>query len=590
MNYTPKHGDTIHRDGHEPITILKLTEATAQFKRVDQVFTEPRELFDPALERAFATDGTRAMRDGVQVYPEPEVHAEPKVSMPPIPPSHTWVYRGKGFVKEGLEGIAHCVDGAEEAYGKCSPGLFGYNALGSALLHYWEAVHVTGVSGSHNAHARLSPSSSKTWTNCTLAPAYVEANRHRIPKDSGSIYSNEGTEAHDHASDVLLHKKTLDQVPEEMRDPVGTYVDHCLALVPDGVSYQVEVSIPLFYQPDESGTCDFAIVTDDRVTVRDYKHGAGVLVTSEGNTQLAIYAYSLIKTLEDIYEFTDDTVIDIKVVQPRHREADADEPWVLPLSEFREFCLYDVALQAELATKAVDAVRAAGFVEGEDVPPHEIEKVIGNIPAEFTPQEGDEGSCRWCKAKAFCGVRHAHTTGDGITSATLALMPDLTKEDRKGEPLEVIEAQVVTDVPAHLELGGTLTLDYLLGVFRNRKKIEKFLTDVEEYLENLAREQPIPGLKWVEGRAGNRAWVDEEAAENFCRNQKLKLEERAVSKLKSPTQIEALLKDKLKNVRTRNRFEELVTRSDGRPVLVPEDDKRAAIGNVMPNLTTEEDI
>lgn len=549
MNYTPKSGDTIHRDGHEPITILKFTDATAQFKRGDQTFTEPRELFDSLIGRTFTGGDTRVVRDGVQVYPFTE-----------------------NAVEAHLKTLADATKPAAEAYAK--------SETERAKVAYDELA--AGVSGSHNAHARLSPSSSKTWTNCTLAPAYVEANRHRIPKDSGSIYSNEGTEAHDHAADILLKKKTLADIPEEMRDPVGTYVDHCLALVPDGVSYQVEVSIPLFYQPDESGTCDFAIVTDDRVTIRDLKYGQGVLYSSFQNPQLSIYAYSLIKTLEDIYEFTDDTLVDIKVVQPRHREADADEPWVLPLSEFRKFCALIEAKALE-ATAAVHVIREVFKCGDRDHEPAELEQVV--TFAEFTAQEGDEGSCRWCKAKAFCGVRHAHTTGDGITSATLALMPDLTKEDRKGDPLEVIEAQVVT---THLELGGTLTLDYLLGVFRNRKKIEKFLTDVEEYLENLAREQPIPGLKWVEGRAGNRAWVNEDSADTFLKGQGLKQDDRYNYKLKSPTQIEAALKEKLKNTRTKNRFEELISRSDGSPVLVPEDDKRAALGNVMPNLSEEE--
>lgn len=559
MNYTPKSGDTIHRDGHEPITILKFTDATAQFKRGDQTFTEPRELFDSLIGRTFTGGDTRVVRDGVQVYPFTE-----------------------NAVEAHLKTLADATKPAAEAYAK--------SETERAKVAYDELA--AGVSGSHNAHARLSPSSSKTWTNCTLAPAYVEANRHRIPKDSGSIYSNEGTEAHDHAADILLKKKTLADIPEEMRDPVGTYVDHCLALVPDGVSYQVEVSIPLFYQPDESGTCDFAIVTDERVTVRDYKHGAGVLVMSEGNTQLAIYAYSLIKTLEDIYEFTDDTIIDIKVVQPRHREADADEPWVLPLSEFREFC-FEIGEKARIAAEAVDIVRVSCPPDGGDYSPEQIAGAVRDIGSVFLPQEGDEGSCRWCKAKAFCGVRHAHTTGDAITSATLALMPDLTKDERGGEPATVIDAQVVTDVPAHLEHGGTLPLDYLLGVFRNRKKIEKFLGDVEEYLENLSRENPIPGLKWVKGRDGNRSWRNEEEADTFLKGKKLKQDERYNYKLKSPTQIEALLKEELKNTRTKNRFEELISRSDGRPVLVPEEDKRTALPaptEGFTDLTADDDI
>lgn len=451
------------------------------------------------------------------------------------------------------------------------------------------------VSGSHNAHARLAPSASKTWSNCTAAPAYVEANKHMIPEDSSSVYSEEGTAAHDHAADILLKKKTLADIPLDFQDPVGTYVDHCLSLVPDGVNYEVEVQVPLFYQPDQTGTCDFAIVTDERVTVRDYKHGAGVLVTSENNPQLAIYAYSMIMYLSDLYEFTDDTLIDIKVVQPRHREADDDTAWVLPLSEFRNFCSA-LSEQAAIATEGVQAVQAnlTPVLNGVDdsYHPSEVLEAAAKTKIVFTPQEGDEGSCRWCKARGFCGARHQFNAGN-LTSGFLALIPDVPKDLAKADVAERLDFQVVTDTDNSIvpKDGDTLRLEYLIAVFKNRKKIEKFLGDVEDYLESIARDTEVQGLKWVEGRAGNRNWRDEAAAEVFCKNQKLLLEQRCTIKLKSPTQIEAMLKDNLKNARTKSRFEELVGRSEGRPVLVPVEDKRIALAapsQGFENITEEE--
>jgi hypothetical protein len=550
MKYEPKENDIITREGHEPITLTKLTKSTAKFTHMGKEYTEPRHLVDEKLGKSIE-QGAEVTRDGVRI----------------VPPSKE-IGSFRGFLKtensEPTEGInAEYTDAPFEM-------AFRTTSIASILP--------TGTSGSHNSHARLAPSHSKTWATCTAALAYCEANKHLIPEDTSSIYSNEGTIAHDHAADVLLGKKTLDEVPAEMRDPIGEYVNHCLALVPDGVRYEVEVEIPLFYQRDSKGTADFAIVTDERITVRDYKHGAGVLVTSLQNTQLAIYSYSLIKHLEDIYDFTDDTVIDIKVVQPRHHMAEDDEPWVLPLSEFREFCA-EIEKQAKVATAAVEAVREKLpplTNKEESYNPAEILSTLPDNPAVFIPQDGDGGSCRWCKISHSCGVRHAHNTG-GQTDM-LAIMPDMTAE--------VLDMEVVTDELVAKD-GETLKLEYLAAALKNRKKIEKWLGDVEDYLTRLdVRTLEKLGFKYVQGRSGNRAWISEDSAETFAKGQGLKQDERCTIKLKTPAQIEAALKEKLKNARTRNRFEALVTRSEGRPVLVPAEDKRPALpapGDVMPD-------
>lgn len=436
-----------------------------------------------------------------------------------------------------------------------------------------------GVSGSHNTHARLAPSSSKNWTLCTAAPAYVEANKHRVPKDTGSIYADEGTKAHDFAADVLLKKITPEEVPDDFREAVMSYVNHCLSHVPEGESYEVEVEVPLFYQPDETGTCDFGYVSDERVVIRDLKHGAGVLYTSHFNPQLSIYAMGFILKMEGLYEFTDDTLIDIKVVQPRHHQAEQDEAWIIPLGEFRKFC-DEIHEKAKIAQGAVEAVWNEVLAEGVDVHPEEILGLPGHR-ATFAPSDGDEGSCRWCRARGFCGVRHAEISGNAETAFALEVMPDLTKEELKAPVDERIQ---------HYLLGHTLTTGQLVAIFKNKDRIKKFLGDVEDYVQSLASTTPIPGLKWVEGRQGNRDWRNLEEAEVFLRGQKLKQEERYTFKLKSPAQIESLLKDKLKTTRTKNRFEELVTRSDGKPVLVPEEDKRPGLPSpedVMPDVSED---
>jgi hypothetical protein len=151
-----------------------------------------------------------------------------------------------------------------------------------------------GSSGSHNGHARLAPSASERWMHCT---ASVEACAGI--KDSGSEYATEGTQAHDYAEAVLSGKLPIEKVPEDFRPHVKFYTDHCQKLIQPGMVAYVESKVPLFYSPEDTGTVDFAVASEDVVRIRDLKYGAGVLVDAQDNPQLAIYAISLIRDLRE---------------------------------------------------------------------------------------------------------------------------------------------------------------------------------------------------------------------------------------------------------------------------------------------------
>ena len=447
----------------------------------------------------------------------------------------------------------------------------------------------TGITGSANDHARLSPSDSKRWTSCTGAIAYQEANAHRCPKDTGSREANEGTEAHEWAAKVLQGEITLKDVPDSFMPYVGDYVEHCLSLVPDGVKPLVEVQVPLWYQTDQTGTADFGIVTAERVTGRDLKYGAGVLVTSEDNTQLAIYTWSLIKLYEDIIDFTPETIIDLAVYQPRHREGCDQPAWITTYAELEKFCR-DIEYRAIQAREGANRVRSLiAPISERDVSCEEILEAAPGL--QFKPGEGDGGACRWCKAKAFCEARHAAIT-ENIPDAMelLSKMPDLTKEELK-LPVE----ERVNVVAAQLSCGAPLSNDYLVALFAKKKAISKLLSDVEEYLELRALEgDVIEGTKLVMGREGNRGWIDDEKADTFLANQKISADDRYVKKVISPTQAEKLLKEKLKkSKRTNTRFEDLVTRSAASKVLALADDPRDAVGSgieAMPNLDDDFEV
>ena len=444
----------------------------------------------------------------------------------------------------------------------------------------------TGITGSHSQHARLSPSDSKRWSQCTAAIAFQEANAHRVRKDEGGAYADWGTEAHEWSAKVLLDQITRDAVPTEFREVVDPYVDHCLATVPQCASYEVEVQVPLFFQEEQSGTCDFAVVTEDRIVIRDLKAGAGVLVTSDSNSQLAIYAYSLVKLYEDLYVFGPDTIVDIHAFQPRHREGAAQPHWEITLADLATFCK-DIEYRAIQARTGAERVREKIGAPGHDVSPEEILEAAPMV--RFHAEDGDGGSCRWCKCKAFCPKRLSAALGDLDTphlsaEDMLAAMPDLSKEETK---LPTEERVTLTAERLGLSALGD---DYLVTLYRRSKAITKFLDDVEEYLEGrLLDGEEVPNCKLVEGRSGNRAWVNEESADLYLK-QKLKMEERYSMKLKSPTQIESLLGDKLNATRTKNTFDKLVTRSSPKRVIALADDKRPAVASaidLMPDIGFE---
>lgn len=446
-----------------------------------------------------------------------------------------------------------------------------------------------GLTGSANTHARLSPSDSKRWTSCTASIAFQEANAHRIRKDDGGSYADWGTEAHEWAAQLLIKQITRDEVPVEFREVVDPYVDHCLATVPEGATYEVEVIVPLFFQPEQSGTCDFAVVTEERIVIRDLKAGAGVLVTSDSNSQLAIYAYSLVKLYEDLFVFGPDTIIDIHAFQPRHREGAEQKPWIITLADLATFCK-DIEYAAIQARTGAERVREKIGAPGRDVSPEEILEAAPGL--RFAPSEGDGGACRWCRCSAFCPKRLSAAL-DGLDTPQmsaedmLAAMPDLEKPETK---LPVEERVTLTSERLGLSALGD---DYLVTLYRRSKAIRRFLDDIEEYLEGrLLDGEEVDGVKLVEGREGNRAWVNEDAAETFLKGQGLKMEERFDFKLKSPAVVEKLLAEKLKTVkRTATRFNGLVTRSAAKKVIALATDNRTPVLSnisVMPDVESDE--
>ncbi len=94
--------------------------------------------------------------------------------------------------------------------------------------------------------------------------------------------------------------------------------------------------------------------------------------------------------------------------------------------------------------------------------------------------------------------------------------------------------------------------------------------------------QTIPGYKVVQGRAGNRQWVDEAEAERVLKSLKLKKDEMYTYKLISPTNATKLAKERNFTEKQTGKIEALVSRAEGKLVLAPESDKRRAVDYKSP--------
>lgn len=111
----------------------------------------------------------------------------------------------------------------------------------------------------------------------------------------------------------------------------------------------------------------------------------------------------------------------------------------------------------------------------------------------------------------------------------------------------------------------------------------------EAYSLVVEKGQRINGFKVVAGKRGGRAWISESDAEKMLKSMRLKNDVMYSQKLISPTQAEGLYKSEILGERQWDRLNELITQAEGRPLLVPESDKRHEI-EIVTDLDLLEDV
>ena len=228
-------------------------------------------------------------------------------------------------------------------------------------------------------HAVLSASSSERWLNCPPSARLCEAY-----EDKGSDYAAEGTDAHTLCEYRLKQAlgipaedpiENLSWYNEEMEECAAGYAAYVVELLETAkltcsdpvIMIEQRVDFSRWVQ-DGFGTADCILIADGVLNIVDYKHGKGVEVSAEGNTQLSLYSLGALEIFDGIYDI--DRVC-VHIFQPRKSNVVSS---MMDKSDLYEWADTELTPKAQLA------------YEGQ-----------GN----FSCGEW----CRFCKAKAECRER-----------------------------------------------------------------------------------------------------------------------------------------------------------------------------------------
>lgn len=418
-----------------------------------------------------------------------------------------------------------------------------------------------------STHAKLSPSSSKRWRSCPASIAASEG----IPRKS-SAASRSGTAEHlvssvclergldaeaflntavvfyakpeelDHEREALESEAKLDGmvvldrlvIDAESVARCQAYISYVREQVElTGSKLMVEQKLPIGFitgEKDATGTGDAVLISDDIITIIDAKFGSGRIdafeASGEPNSQLAIYAAG---ALEQFGWSGDFKHVRMAIVQPRINHVSEHSMTIEELNAFSQ----KVKADAELTRQP-------------------------NAP--FNPTNDN---CFFCPAKLQCKARE---------SAVLKTVFD------DFDDLDIAQPKVPTEINL-----GTL--------FSKIELVRKWCDDVEaQTLAALDNGKPVvraDGLsyKLVEGRKGNRQWIDEAQAIELMDSMGLPDSVIYTKKLISPSAAEKLAggrkpknmeaAEKLPIGPTRwKRLQELVIQPEGKAEVALETDPR----------------
>lgn len=385
-----------------------------------------------------------------------------------------------------------------------------------------------GVNHNERAHALLSASGAKRWLNCTPAPRLEEKFG---GADKSTSYAQEGTVAHELAELYLRYEllgnmseeefnNELDKIMsdelfnEEMLDIVPIYVDYCAQ------EYRTA-------KAQNNRAITFAV--EDKLNL------SAIIPDSFGTADCIIAADG---TLE---------VIDLKYGKgvPVYAEWNPQ----LMLYALGALSLYDIlyniqAVKLTIVQPRLDNI-SSWEISVKDLRDWAITEVKPKAQQAFSG-EGVLNSGSWCQ---FCKVRNR--------------CRKLYEESLEMAKYEFNKPELLTD-------------EEIAEVISKQNKISDWMASVRAYAQAEAEKgKNWPGFKLVEG-VSRRKWADEDKVIEtiFAECPELSEDEILTTKLNSITAIEKLMGKR----RFATVLNNLVTKATGKPVLVPVNDKRPALG------------
>ena len=201
-------------------------------------------------------------------------------------------------------------------------------------------------------HALLSASSAHRWTNCTPS-----ARLEQEFSDKETEAAAEGTAAHalcEHKLRRMLKMRSKKPVSQYDSDEMDGYTDDYVQFVCEAIAEAkqyctdpivlVEQRLDFScYVPEGFGTGDCLIVADKLLHIIDFKYGQGIVVESENNPQMMLYALGALRLFDHLYDI--DTV-SMTIFQPRRENIST---WTISVDELMKWAENTLKPKAELA-------------------------------------------------------------------------------------------------------------------------------------------------------------------------------------------------------------------------------------------------